>query len=60
MRTCPFLSLSTGSTTVFYLLRVCLEDPWGDQGIMVEDPEEPWVGEVIATEETSFGEPIRV
>ena len=40
----PFsLSLSTGSFTVFYLLRVRLEGPRGDWGVMSRDPKEHWL-----------------
>ena len=37
------LSLFIGSSVVFCLLRVRLEGPWGDRGIISRDPEEPWV-----------------
>ena len=57
MKPCPSLSF-TGSSTVFCLLQVRLEAPWGDWGIMTGDLEEPWAEEVTATEEVPLKEPI--
>ena len=54
------LSLFIGSSVVFCLLRVRLEGPWGDQGIISRDPEEPWVEKVTTTKEVPLREPTRI
>ena len=54
------LSLSTGSSTIFCLLRVCPEGPWGDREIMARDLKEPWAREVTATEEVPLRKPTRI
>ena len=56
MKPCPSLSF-TGSSTVFCLLQVRLEGPWGYGGIMGGGPKEPWAEEVVATEEVPLREP---